>query len=176
MFMSVVKHTIPALSMPLDLISARMLHMDTGERIKQARKELGLTQQEFGKLAGVSKAAVSQWENGSTKPERDALMGLRRQRGISPEWIISGKGEMFESPGMGEVEETELTEAWRFLLDAEREKFLQAIKERADHNKAVMEQLSPHDVEHVTVSVSKERLKKSSSVKPFATRRKKDVA
>ena len=35
-----------------------------GNRIKAAREARGLTQPELGKMVGVSKSAVNQWENG----------------------------------------------------------------------------------------------------------------
>ena len=49
------------------------------ERIRQLRTDMGLTQEEFGKLAGVkTRAAVSQWEKGRTSPQRDALLSLEK--------------------------------------------------------------------------------------------------
>lgn len=38
-----------------------------GDRIKQLREARGLTQQQLGSQVGVTKSAVSQWEDGSTK-------------------------------------------------------------------------------------------------------------
>jgi DNA-binding transcriptional regulator YiaG len=38
-----------------------------GERIRQLRKARGLTQEAFARRVGVTKSAVSQWEDGSTK-------------------------------------------------------------------------------------------------------------
>lgn len=37
-----------------------------GDRIRRLREARGLTQLEFGRLVGVTKSAVSQWENGGT--------------------------------------------------------------------------------------------------------------
>ncbi len=43
-------------------------HMETmGERLKRLRVARGLTQPELAKLVGVTKSAISQWEDGSTK-------------------------------------------------------------------------------------------------------------
>lgn len=168
MFMATVKHALPVRSIPLNLISARILYMDAGERIKQVRKRLDLTQEAFGKLAGVSKAAVSQWESGRTKPERDALLSLKRKRGISPEWITSGKGEMFDTTETG-TDVTELNAAWGLLLDGERDELLELIKERAKHNKAVLDQHALPEVKKRTVSVSERRLQQANI--PFAERR-----
>jgi transcriptional regulator with XRE-family HTH domain len=38
-----------------------------GDRIRQLRQARDLTQEEFGRLVGVTKSAVSQWEAGATK-------------------------------------------------------------------------------------------------------------
>lgn len=74
--------------------------MDEGERIKQARTKLGLSQDEFGHLAGIggkhgAKSAVSQWERGVTTPSGDSLLNLRRTVNLNNEWVRTGKGDMF---------------------------------------------------------------------------------
>jgi transcriptional regulator with XRE-family HTH domain len=55
-----VKHAGP-------LVGYAFPHMETmGDRIKRLREAQGLTQQELGERCGVSKSAVSQWEDGTT--------------------------------------------------------------------------------------------------------------
>ena len=75
---------------------------DISDRIKELRKTLGLSQEKFGKLAGVSKAAVSQWELGITKPERDALLALRKNKQINTLWVTTGDGDIFDKSSPGE--------------------------------------------------------------------------
>ncbi len=98
-----VKRSVPSKSSVLDLKYSTLNPMliDVADRIKSLRKTLGLSQEAFGKLAGVSKSAVSQWERGTTLPERDALMSLQRKRRVSQTWVISGKGDMFLSAATG---------------------------------------------------------------------------
>jgi transcriptional regulator with XRE-family HTH domain len=170
MFMATVKHALPSRSIPLNLISAKILYMDTRERIKQARKRLDLTQEAFGKLAGVSKAAVSQWESGRTKPERDALLSLKRKRGISPEWVTSGKGEMFDA--ITGAETIEAIPAWELLTQEQRQNFAKQINEQAESNQAIYAQLAPPGVTKNTVNVAERRMAKATHL-PFADRRKK---
>ena len=76
-------------------------HMDDiGDRVKEIRKRLGLTQAELGKHAGgLSKSAVHQWENGGTKPAWDALTALRKNLGINPDWVMQGEGAMLQELG-----------------------------------------------------------------------------
>ena len=64
-----------------------------GDRIRHIREELELSQEAFGRHMGVSKAAVSQWENGDTKNLRPAnLFALQNFSGYSAEWIATGAG------------------------------------------------------------------------------------
>lgn len=60
MFNLLIKDAVPPVS-----YAVRMETM--GERIRRLRIARGLTQPEFGKMVGVSKSAVSQWEDDSTK-------------------------------------------------------------------------------------------------------------
>lgn len=39
------------------------------EKVKEARERLGLTQDEFGKLVGVSKQSICSWEKGRNLPD-----------------------------------------------------------------------------------------------------------
>ena len=65
----------------------------SGDRIRHIREELELSQEAFGRHMGVSKAAVSQWENGDTKHLRPAnLFAIQNFTGYSAEWIATGAG------------------------------------------------------------------------------------
>jgi transcriptional regulator with XRE-family HTH domain len=68
------------------------LPMETmGDRIRTLREARRLTQEQLGKEVGVSKGAVSQWENGSTKNIKLgtflALLGVLR---TDYEYLIYG--------------------------------------------------------------------------------------
>ncbi len=65
----------------------------TGERIKEARLQAQLTQQDLADAAGVSRSAVAQWETGETKHLRpENLFNIAERIGCSPKWLITGKG------------------------------------------------------------------------------------
>jgi DNA-binding XRE family transcriptional regulator len=48
----------------------------SGERLKEARKNAGLTQAELGKKLGVTGATVSNWEKGNTEPKVGVLRDI----------------------------------------------------------------------------------------------------
>lgn len=108
------------------------------DRIKALRRTLGVTQEALGKLAGVTKSAVSQWERGICEPDRHALHALKRARNINPEWIASENqpmilDERFETrePGARYATKAELPVDTRTIADrdlrANAEKLIRAL-------------------------------------------------
>jgi transcriptional regulator with XRE-family HTH domain len=67
----------------------------SGARLRNARKALGLTLEEFGDPLGVTKGAVSRWENGDAPLPKLTCLAIERGHGISSEWLIAGEGSMF---------------------------------------------------------------------------------
>ncbi len=71
--------------------------MTINERIKFFRKELKLTQNEFGERVGLKKSAVSQIENGGTSANPRIIQLICNAFNISEKWLVEGKGEMYVS-------------------------------------------------------------------------------
>ena len=63
--------------------------MNTGERIKTARKQAGLTQKELGKALGVSFQAVAQWETGRRVPKVETIQRIGKALGVSWLWLAN---------------------------------------------------------------------------------------
>lgn len=62
------------------------------DRIKTKRKEKRLTMEALGKLVGVSKSSVSQWESGLTKKmDGENLVTLANALGVNAYWLSTGK-------------------------------------------------------------------------------------
>ena len=67
--------------------------MDPSEKIKAWRRHLGMTQDEFAKASGISKATLVGYEVGQRKPGYDALAAIA-ETGCNINWLLAGKGEM----------------------------------------------------------------------------------
>lgn len=65
--------------------------MDFKDRLLQARKEKGLSQETLAEIMGVSRQAVSKWETGEAMPETDKLITLCRALGLDMEYLALGK-------------------------------------------------------------------------------------
>ena len=74
--------------------------MALGNRVKQARKLKGLSQERLGELVGLTQAAVGALEKRDSEHSSKAFQ-LAEVLGVSPAWLISGKGAMLDRPERG---------------------------------------------------------------------------
>jgi transcriptional regulator with XRE-family HTH domain len=64
------------------------------ERIKELRKAMGKSQEEFGKILGITKSGVSDIESGRRNVTEQHIIMLKAEN-INEDWLRTGKGEMF---------------------------------------------------------------------------------
>ena len=67
-----------------------------GERIRELRTTLRLTQDQFGNKIGVKNGVVSAWEKGSAPVPDGRVRIIRDEYNASIDWILKGEGEMFQ--------------------------------------------------------------------------------
>lgn len=63
--------------------------MELNEKILSCRKKAGLSQEELAQRIGVSRQAVSKWENGDSEPEVGKLLLLAETFEVSVDWLLS---------------------------------------------------------------------------------------
>lgn len=61
---------------------------DFGKRLKKARTDKGLTQQELAESINTSKSMISGYENGKNDPARSVLINLSKQLGVSINYLM----------------------------------------------------------------------------------------
>lgn len=78
---------------------------DVAFRIKLLREHLGMTQEEFAMMAGVSRGTLCDIENLRVKPSVFIVLSLLDQpilsplcRHVSPDWLLFGLGEIAVAP------------------------------------------------------------------------------
>lgn len=64
--------------------------MNIGERLKEERERLGLTQVQFAALCGASKRSQIEWEKGGAYPNAKALSDFAKA-GADVGYILTGK-------------------------------------------------------------------------------------
>ncbi len=65
--------------------------MTTGERIFEYRKKAGFTQEEIAERLGVSRQAVSKWEQDAAFPETDKVLELCKLFSVSADELLFGR-------------------------------------------------------------------------------------
>ena len=69
--------------------------MNIGKRIRAARKEVRLTQEELAARLGVSRSAIAQWETRpNVLPSHANMDALTEVLEVNYEWLAKGSGPM----------------------------------------------------------------------------------
>lgn len=68
-----------------------------GLRIKEAREELGLSQEDLADILGIAFQSIQQWESGKTTPRQTRMRKLAAALGKTPSWIQFGVGNAASS-------------------------------------------------------------------------------
>ena len=66
-----------------------------GERIKELRKALGLTQQEFAEKIGSVQNTITGYETGRRAPSNQVITLICREFNVNEAWLRTGEGDMF---------------------------------------------------------------------------------
>lgn len=69
---------------------ARAVRGTLGERLKENRTRCKMTQEFVAEALGVSRQAVSKWENGAADPSTANLIALAKLYGVPPEELLEG--------------------------------------------------------------------------------------
>ncbi len=65
--------------------------MSFADNLKSIRKERHISQEELAEIIGVSRQAVSKWEQGSGYPEMEKLLVLSKERNVSLDYLMLGE-------------------------------------------------------------------------------------
>lgn len=61
-------------------------------RLRELRKELGLTLEAFGKRVGVTRSAVGKIEKGERKVTEQMILSICREFNVNEDWFRNGTG------------------------------------------------------------------------------------
>ncbi len=59
-----------------------------GDKLKELRKERNITQDELGKLCGVAKTTISNWENNVTQPPLEIITKLAKYFNVTTDFLL----------------------------------------------------------------------------------------
>ena len=95
-----------------------------GQRIKERRKELKITQTQIQQETSISSGNLSCIENGKYLPSAIALLELSKILNCSIDWMLTGNSSISENGIILDTEETKLLNGFRKLSEEDQEEFL----------------------------------------------------
>ncbi len=104
---------------------------EIGERIRNRRKELGLTQLDIKAATGISSGNISDIENGNRLPSASTLSHLSGILSCSVDWILTGLSPYAENPSIAENENTKvrtLIRGFQKLSPQDQEELLEILQ------------------------------------------------
>ena len=66
-----------------------------GDRIRELRKELGMTQQEFADRLKIKRNTIATYETGRNDPIDSVFALICKEFDVNETWLRTGEGEMF---------------------------------------------------------------------------------
>lgn len=77
-----------------DIFQMRTLHIPkwtTGDRMRKSREDLGLSQQEFADVSGISVASIRGYETDVRLPRPIYMRVWSQLTGVPVEWLLTGE-------------------------------------------------------------------------------------
>ena len=92
--------------------------MGFGERLKERRKELGITQVELAKMLNVTKGAVGNYESGLSSPKAEVLYKVFDVLQCDANFLFQDEMNALEKEKSSAPDESEVEESARQIYEA----------------------------------------------------------
>ena len=108
----------------------------TSERIKQSRKDIGLTLQELGNLLQVNKGTISKWEKGVNTPKLETIARLAEFLEVDMGYLL------------GSQKERRIMSLTEFVESTEENQLIYHYRHLTQNNQTILKQLAAFMVEN----------------------------
>ncbi len=68
------------------------------ERLKELRKNIGITQQDFADKLGLKRNTIATYEIGKATPSDRVISDICSKYNVNEDWLRNGQGDMFRKP------------------------------------------------------------------------------
>lgn len=112
------------------------------ERIKKARKALGLTQQEFANRLGIARGNIGAYEVGKNAPSDSVISLICREFDVNEDWLRNGNGDMFVEKTRDEQIASFIGTLERNADDDFKKRFISMLSQLDEDEWEVLEQMA----------------------------------
>ena len=110
-------------------------------RIRELRKELGLTQSEFGSRLGVKGNTVTGYESGTRVPSDAIIFSICREFDVNEDWLRTGSGDMFITKTRSQEIVDFMSELMNDPDDSFKRRFIESVAQLSEEEWKVIEQI-----------------------------------
>lgn len=112
------------------------------ERIKELRKSLGITQQEFADKLGLKRNTIATYEIGKAVPSDRVVSDLCNKYNVNEEWLRTGEGEMFVALNRTQQIAQLTADLFKGEKDSFKERLLLALSKLDEEEWKVLEKIA----------------------------------
>lgn len=103
--------------------------MKIGDRLRYMIEVRDIRQTKLAEMCGITQAAISNIiTNDTRKPSAPTLLKLAGALQCSPEWLMTGTGDPYQSNTLGARSEQELVELFRKLPENAKQSIISMIR------------------------------------------------
>lgn len=110
-------------------------------RIRELRKELGLTQAEFGERLGIKANTVGNYETGLRVPSDAIIFSICREFDANEDWLRTGSGDMFITKTRSQEIVDFMSELMNDPDDSFKRRFIESVAQLSEEEWKVIEQI-----------------------------------
>lgn len=116
--------------------------MTIGERVKELRKQVNLTQQAFADRLNLKRNTVGSYEVNVVEPSDRTISDICREFNVNVTWLRTGEGEMFNQITRSEKITSFLTEITEDEGDDFKRRFVEMLAELEPEDWKLLERMA----------------------------------
>ncbi len=116
--------------------------MTIGERVKELRKQVNLTQQAFADRLNLKRNTVGSYEVNVVEPSDRTISDICREFNVNETWLRTGEGEMFNQITRSEKITNFLTEITEDEGDDFKRRFVEMLAELEPEDWKLLERMA----------------------------------
>ena len=116
--------------------------MTIGERVKELRKQVNLTQQAFADRLNLKRNTVGSYEVNVVEPSDRTISDICREFNVNETWLRTGEGEMFNQITRSEKITRFLTEITEDEGDDFKRRFVEMLAELEPEDWKLLERMA----------------------------------
>lgn len=116
--------------------------MTIGERVKELRKQVNLTQQAFADRLNLKRNTVGSYEVNVVEPSDRTISDICREFNVNETWLRTGEGEMFNQITRSEKITSFLTEITEDEGDGFKRRFVEMLAELEPEDWKLLERMA----------------------------------